>query len=306
MTNQPNKRDALTKGLRSLLLNIDEDLRDTSSSLGGKEIPTVLAMERIPLDQIEVNPKQPRRDFDESSLQELSLSIRIHDLIQPITVSRIQPRKYRLISGERRLRASRMAGLRDIPAFIRQADDRQLLELALTENLHREDLNPMELAMGYRRLMDECALSQEQVAEQMGKERSTVSNYIRLLKLPPDIQLAVRSGSLSMGHARALLSIDKVEWQLSVFGEVQRKQLSVRQTEELVRLALQPRKKPSSGHEPGGLPTAYRQIEDQLSSYFSTRVRLNRGRKGRGNLSIDFYSDDELDRILTALGLPRA
>jgi len=242
---------------------------------------------------------QPRRDFDEKALEELAQSIRIHDVIQPITVTRIQHKKFRLIAGERRLRAARIAGLKDIPAYIRQADDRQLLELALTENLQREDLNAIETALSYRRLMEECELTQEQVAERIGKDRTTVTNYLRLLKLPPDIQVAVRNGEISMGHARAIINVENAEQQLFVFHEIIRKQLSVRQTEELVRqLSRGHKSKPSTKNQ---LPPAYQRIQDQLTDLFSTRVKLQRQSNGRGHIAIDFYSDEELNRILELL-----
>src|SRR6201990_1350321 len=234
-SHKKDNKDALGKGIRSLLQSIDADLKTTSGELKSSVVEAVTNMLRIPLDQIETNPRQPRLEFDEQALQELAHSIRLHDIIQPVTVSRLPNGKYRLISGERRFRAAKLAELKDIPAYVRQADDQQLLELALLENLQREDLNAMEIALSYKRMMEELTYTQEQVAERMGKERSTVTNYIRLLKLPPDIQVAVRNGELSMGHARALINIDTVDKQLYLFHEIKSKQLSVRQTEELVR-----------------------------------------------------------------------
>ncbi|HEX4849840.1 MAG TPA: ParB/RepB/Spo0J family partition protein, partial [Puia sp.] len=218
----PNKKDkeALGKGIRSLLQSIDSDLKTTSGDLKHNVVEAATGVLRVPLDQIETNPRQPRHDFDETALNELAASIRIHDIIQPITIAKLPSGKYRLISGERRLRAARIAGLKDIPAYTRQANDQQLLELALLENLQREDLNAMEIALSYKRMMDELNHTQEQVAERMGKERSTVANYIRLLKLPPDIQVAVRSNVLSMGHARALINVDTVDKQLYLFREI--------------------------------------------------------------------------------------
>ena len=231
-------------------------------------------MLRISLDQIEgTNPRQPRHDFDEQSLQELAQSIRLHDIIQPVTVSKLPSGKYRLISGERRYRAAKIAELKDIPAYVRQADDQQLLELALLENLQREDLNAMEIALSYKRMMEELNYTQEQVAERMGKERSTVANYIRLLKLPPDIQVAVRSNQLSMGHARALINVDTVDKQLYLFKEIKNKGLSVRQTEELVRRLYKDQPGVKNSVKPT-LPEAIKRIEDNLASHFSTRVKL--------------------------------
>src|SRR6476659_4855103 len=235
MTNPKQNKDALGKGIRSLLQSIDSDLKNTAGQLKPQVVEAVTNVLRLPLENIETNPKQPRRDFDEQSLQELAHSIKLHDLIQPVTVSKLHGNKYRLISGERRLRAAKIAGLKDIPAYIRQANDQQLLELALLENLQREDLNAIEISLSYKRMMDELELTQEQVAENMGKDRSTVTNYIRLLKLPPDIQVAVRNGEVSMGHARALVNVDTVDRQLYIFNEIKNKGISVRQTESLVR-----------------------------------------------------------------------
>ncbi|ATL47910.1 chromosome partitioning protein ParB [Chitinophaga caeni] len=300
MTN-PNKKAALGKGIRSLLQNIDTELKQTSSALDKQIVATATGIERIPLKDIDVNPKQPRRDFDEQALQELSHSIKLHDVIQPITVARVG-KKFQLIAGERRLRASKMAGLKDIPAYIRQANDQELLELALLENLQRENLNAIEIALSYKRLMDECVFTQEQVADRMGKERSTVTNYMRLLKLPPDIQVAVRNGTISMGHARALISIENVDKQLFVYNEITKNGLSVRQTEELVRRMHQANKGNEKKTLPG-LPPAYKRIEDKLASHFATKVKLDRSKNGKGNIQIEFYSDEELESILEKISL---
>ncbi|PSL46746.1 ParB family chromosome partitioning protein [Chitinophaga niastensis] len=302
MTN-PSKKEALGKGIRSLLQNIDTDLKQTAGALGEKAAAAATGMERISLDQIVTNPKQPRRDFDEVSLQELSQSIRLHDVIQPITVARITNKKFQLIAGERRLRASKMAGLKDIPAYIRQVNDQELLELALLENLQRENLNAIEVGLSYKRLMEECTLTQEQVADRMGKERSTVTNYIRLLKLPPDIQVAVRNAQLSMGHARVLTGVENVENQLFLYNEILKNGLSVRQTEELARRINQADK----GHQQKSvkikLPPAFQKIQDNLASHFSTKVKLDRGKSGKGSILIEFYSDEELDSILEKIDI---
>src|SRR3954470_5104513 len=253
MMNAPKQnKDALGKGIRSLLQSIDADLKTSTGHLKNTVVESVTSVNRIPVDDIEANPKQPRHDFDEQSLHELATSVKRHDIIQPITVSKLPTGKYRLISGERRLRAAKMAGLKDIPAYVRQANDQQLLELALLENLQREDLNAMEISLSYKRMMDELNYTQEQVSERMGKERSTVANYVRLLKLPPDIQVAVRNGEISMGHARALINVDTIDKQLFIFDEIKAKDLSVRQTELLVRNLY----KEKEGKKPvtGGLP----------------------------------------------------
>lgn len=299
-TPKPNK-EALGKGIRSLLENIDATLKTTSGELKSNVAEAVTGVVRIGIHQIETNPKQPRRDFDEQALNELAQSIKMHDIIQPVTVSKLPGDKYRLISGERRLRAARIAGLHELPAYIRQADDHQLLELALLENLQREDLNAIEIALSYKRMMDDINYTQEQVAERMGKERSTVANYIRLLKLPPDIQIAVRNGSLSMGHARALINVNTIDQQLYIFNEIIEKRLSVRQTEELVRKMYKSDSPVKDSIKPS-LPPAYKKIEDNLASHFSTKVKVQYNKKGNGSITIEYYSLQELNKLLDQLG----
>ncbi|MDB5203340.1 MAG: ParB/RepB/Spo0J family partition protein [Ferruginibacter sp.] len=299
---QPKKKDALGKGIRSLLQNIDADLKNTAGNLKSEVVERSTTSSRIPLDQIEVNPNQPRKDFDEAALSELASSIKMHNIIQPLTVSAIGNGKYRLIAGERRYRASKIAGLKDVPVYIRETDDSQLLELALLENLQRENLNAIEIAISYKRLMDDLDYTQEHVAERMGKERSTVTNYIRLLKLPPDIQVAVRNGLISMGHARALINVDMVDKQLYIFSEIKNKGLSVRQTEDLVRKIytgsdpVKPNAKPA-------LPPAYKRIEDNLASEYSTKVKLTHNKKGNGSILFEYYSLEELNGLLEKLNI---
>lgn len=294
-------KDAIGKGLRSLLQNIDTDLQTTEGKLKSEVVEKVTTSTRIPLSDISVNPKQPRRDFDEVALMELAGSIKLHDIIQPLTVTKLANGKYQLIAGERRYRASKIAGLADVPVYIRQANDSELLELALLENLQRENLNAVEIGLSYRRMMEELNYTQEQVAERMGKERSTVTNYIRLLKLPPDILMAVRNGSLSMGHARALINIDTVDKQLFVFNEVKNKNLSVRQTEELVRkLYKEPTVKPATINS---LPPAYKKIEDNLASHFSTKVRMVHNKNGFGSITLEYFSLEELNKILEQMNV---
>lgn len=302
-TSKPNK-DLIGKGLRSLLQNIDQDLKNTSGNLKNEIVEQVTTSSRIPLADIQINPKNPRRDFDEQALQELSTSIKLHDIIQPLTVSKLPNGKYQLIAGERRFRASKLAGLKDVPAYIRQANDQQLLELALLENIQRENLNAIEMALSFKRMMEELNYTQEQVAERMGKERSTVTNYIRLLKLPPDIQAAVRNNSISMGHARALVNIDTIDKQLFVFKEIQQKQLSVRQTEELVRKLYKGDKSVTgSSTTKSDLPPAYQKIQDNLASHFGTKVNMTHNKKGYGSISIEYYSLDELNKILDLMNI---
>lgn len=300
MSTPKQNKDLLGKGIRSLLQNIDADLKTTAGSLKTNVVENATGITRIPVQDIEPNPKQPRSDFDEKALKELADSIRLHDIIQPVTVSRLANGKYRLIAGERRWRASKLAGIADIPAYIRQANDTQLLELALLENLQREDLNAMEISLSYKRMMEELEYTQEQVAERMGKDRSTVANFIRMLKLPPDIQLAVRSGELSMGHARALINVDTVDKQLYIFKEIKEKGLSVRQTEALVRNLYKQGgavKKSSKS----ALPAGFQRIEDKLASHFSTRVKLRHSRNGSGQILIEYYSQEELNKILAQM-----
>jgi ParB family chromosome partitioning protein len=295
------KRDALGKGIRSLLQNIDADLKTTAGSLKTEIAEKTTGVLRVPLDQIEANPNQPRKDFDETAMSELASSIKIHDIIQPLTVSALASGKYKLIAGERRYRAAKIAGLKDIPVYVRQANDSQLLELALLENLQRENLNAIEIAISYKRLMDDLDYTQEQVAERMGKERSTVTNYIRLLKLPPDIQVAVRNGVISMGHARALINIDVVDKQLYVFAEIKNRGLSVRQTEDLVRKMYSPGIVKTSVK--AELPPAFKKIEDNLASQFSTRVKLSHNKKGYGSILMEYYSLEELNGLLEKLNI---
>ncbi|MBA3828500.1 MAG: ParB/RepB/Spo0J family partition protein [Taibaiella sp.] len=300
---QTNRKQELGKGIRALLSNIDEELNGNIDAVPAASGHNAGTITRISLEQIIVNPKQPRRDFDEQALQELSNSIRLHDVIQPVTVIRINPTKYQLISGERRLRASKLAGLKDIPAYIRTADGQQLLEMALLENLQRENLNAMEIALSYQRLMEECDLTQEQLAERMNKERSTVANYLRLLRLPPDLQKAVRDGRLTMGHARAILGLDQVDQQLYVFRETLEKTLSVRQVEQLVKNMIEERSSSVVASPQVQLPPAYKRIEDNMASHFSTKVRLSRKKNGKGAVVIEFYNNEDLERIMGKMNL---
>lgn len=300
---QINKKQGLGKGIRALLDTIDDEMtsKDAVPAASGQNTITTA---RIPVAYIEVNPKQPRRDFDDQALKELSESIKLHDIIQPVTVVKVGHNRYQLISGERRLRASKLAGLTDIPAYVRTADSQGMLEMALLENLQRENLNAIEIAMSYRQLMDECGLNQEQVAERMKKERSTVANYLRLLKLPPDIQKAVRDATLTMGHARAIIGLEHVEQQLYVFRETMERGLSVRQVEQMVKdMASEKSPAPVAKTSPAKLPPAYKRIEDNMASHFSTRVKLDRKKTGKGSILIEFYNDEDLERIMDMMKL---
>jgi ParB family chromosome partitioning protein len=296
---QPKKNDALGKGIRSLLQNIDADLKNTAGTLKSEVVEKSTSTLNVTLDKIDVNPNQPRKDFDEVALSELASSIKMHGIIQPLTVSAIPNGRFRLIAGERRFRASRIAGLKEVPVYIRQSNDDNILELALLENLQRENLNAIEIALSYKRLMDDLDYSQEQLAERMGKDRSTVTNYVRLLKLPPDIQVAVRNGLISMGHARAIINVDVVDKQLYIFSEIKKNGLSVRQTEDLVRKLYtgntpKPTVKPS-------MPDAYKKIEDKIASEYGTKVKLTHNKKGYGTIQFDYYSLEELNGLLEKL-----
>lgn len=304
MSDSPKKKTVLGRGLGALLKE-----NDTADRNPGREKPTgnqAGVVLRIPLDQIEVNPFQPRTTFEEEPLKELADSIRIHGVIQPITVRKTENEKYQLIAGERRLRASKLAGIKDIPAYVRTATDQESIEIALIENIQREDLNALEIAINYKRLMDECTLTQEQLSTRIGKNRSTVTNFLRLLKLPPDIQAALRDEKITMGHAKALLGIEQLTTLLLAYKEVVAKNLSVRQTEELVKsfnpAAGNKRTKENIGAKKGNnLPQEIRKWQDQISSHLSTKVTINRSVNGAGELVIKFYSNDDLERIVEGL-----
>jgi ParB family chromosome partitioning protein len=290
------KKDALGKGIRALLSDIDDDTEILKISATDED-SIINTVPKIKLDLIEVNPFQPRADFNQQALEELASSIKIHGVIQPITVRKITDRKYQLISGERRLRATKMAGLAEIPAYVRTANDQEVVEMALIENIQREDLNSMEVALTYQRLIDECNLTHENLGDRLGKDRSTVTNYLRLLKLPPEIQKALRDKVLSMGHARAIIAIPEVDKQLYILKEINSKGLSVRKTEELVRLmsSSQP-KKPYKKDLP--LPVAYKNVQAKLMDIFETKVKIKKTTADKGEIVIPFYSVSDLNRLL--------
>lgn len=303
------RKTGLGKGL-SALLNDNDDLRqETNERAVSKEYepqrstaePTTGSVSTVNLSEIEVNPFQPRTDFDANALAELAESIKLQGLIQPITVRKMSANSYQLISGERRLRASKLAGLTSIPAYIRTADDQQMLEMALIENIQRENLNAIEVALSFQRMIDECNLRQDELGERVSKNRSTVTNYLRLLKLPPSIQASIRDNQISMGHARALISVPEVEKQLFIHQEILNKGLSVRKVEELVR-ALQEAKPAKPGKKAAGQSFQFQKIEDELATKFATRVKLSvNADKGKGSIQIPFNSEDDLNRILELL-----
>lgn len=295
------KRNALGKGLSALLNDSVNVMPDKGRAVAtSPEVNDMGSVNEIRIAEIEVNPFQPRTDFDEQALQELSESIKLQGLIQPITVRRVNAHSYQLISGERRLRASKLAGLTQIPAYVRTANDQQMLEMALIENIQRENLNAIEVALSFQRMIEECNLKQEQLGERVSKNRSTVTNYLRLLKLPPTIQASIRDGALSMGHARALIGVDDPAKQLFIHQHIIKEGLSVRKVEELVRdMQKLPVKK--EGKQPEPIAYHLQKIEDDLASKFSTRVKLKVSGKGNGTIEIPFLSEDDLGRILEML-----
>lgn len=306
-----SKKKALGRGLSALLSDNDAEERLEVDSLpAGPSQPTTTpvlpssGMTEIPMEEIEVNPFQPRSHFDQEALQELAESIHVHGIIQPITVRRLSAHQYQLISGERRFQASKLAALKTIPAYIRAANDQQMLEMALIENIQRENLNAIEIALSYQRLMSECNLKQEELGERVGKNRTTVTNYLRLLKLPPDIQIAVRDNKLSMGHARAIINVENADQQLYIFKKTLEEELSVRKVEDLVRsLALEkasakPDVKPNTHSSSASKEIS--NLQSKLSSHFGTRVVIKSDGK-KGDIRIPFLSVEDLNRILDIL-----
>ncbi|MBI5917538.1 MAG: ParB/RepB/Spo0J family partition protein [Bacteroidetes bacterium] len=291
MAKQVQKKE-LGLGVRALLTNIEAQSHEKQAEVVRELTHTVAA---IPLGEIEVNPFQPRKDFDPEALAELAESLKTHGLIQPITVRRLADRQYQLISGERRLRASKLAGLREVPAYIRLANDQEMIEMALVENIQREDLNAVEVAITFQRLIDECNLTHENLSDRVGKKRSTVTNFLRLLKLPPDIQKGLKSDNISMGHARALLGIDDFAMQHSIFKTIVADQLSVRETEDLIRRYNESRKPKTARSK---LSTDYQNVQDTLRNYLGTKVALKVKPNGSGQIAIPFTSTAELNRLL--------
>ena len=294
-----SKKKELGKGIRALLSNIENSSNPKEKTELVKELNSSIL--EISVDKIEVNPFQPRKEFDDVELKELAQSIKIHGLIQAITVRNLGGDKYQLISGERRLRASKLAGLKTIPAFIRIADDQALLEMALIENIQRSNLNAIEVAISYQRLMVECDLTHESLSERVGKKRSTISNYVRLLKLPPQIQSSIKDNSISMGHARALAGLDDVGLQLDIYKEVLSKNLSVRALENLIKSYTSNSEQSSAPKKVKELPPEVKKIQDNLSASLGTSVKIKRAEAGNGEINIKFKSDREFNDIIAIL-----
>ncbi len=277
-------------------------LIEDASYEGREHLKTALINE-IELDKIEFNPFQPRKEFNEEAIDELSVSIKQLGVIQPITIRKVvegDNEKFQLISGERRLRAARKAGITRIPAFIRETDDQGMLELALVENIQREDLNPIEIAICYQRLIDECTLTHEDLSGRVGKKRQTIGNYLRLLKLPADIQIGLRDNRISMGHARALVSIESPNKQQKIFQKIIKEGLSVRKVEELAKQINEPPKKEKSKDEPK-TEAEYKQLQEHLSKCFEAKIDFKRNKKGNGKIVIPFKSDEDLERIIALI-----
>ncbi len=290
-----NKKQRLGRGL-SALLNNDEI--QSAKDKGAKEV--VGNIIEIPINSIIANPYQPRTQFGQEDLNELATSIKTLGVIQPITVRKSKAGKFDLISGERRLRASKLAGLKTIPAYVRLANDQEMLEMALVENIHRTDLDAIEIALSFQAMIDELNLTQEQMSDRVGKKRSTITNYLRLLKLDPIIQTGIRDGFISMGHGRSLINLDDNKVQLEFYEKIIKDHLSVRQTEELVKkfregkiLNIKPEKK--------SLPKEIKSFENNLKSKFGKKVKININEAGRGKITIPFSSEEELDKIKNLL-----
>ncbi len=277
--------------------------RGLSALIEDASIKPEASINEVDVRLIEGNPFQPRTQFDEETLEELTRSIKELGIIQPVTVRQLDSGNYQLISGERRFRAAKRAGLKTIPAYVRRADDQGMLEMALVENIHRDDLDAIEVAISFQRLLDECKLTQENLSERVGKKRSTVSNYLRLLRLPAEIQLGIRSHEVRMGHARALVNVEDPNVQLLLFKEILHKGLSVRQVEELVR-KIRDGESGESGSKSRTLPTMpieYQKLKKQLSDHFKTKVEFRRNTRGAGKIVIPFESDADLERIVGIL-----
>lgn len=291
-----NKRSALGRGLEAILQSPDTDI--TSKDISGNYV--VGAIADIEIEKIEANPFQPRNKFEEEALAELAASISEQGIIQPVTVRKLGYDKYQIIAGERRIRAAKIAGLTEIPCYIRVANDEQMLEMALIENTHREDLNAIEIAISYQRLMEECKLTQEDLSKKIGKQRSTIANYIRLLKLPAEVQVAIRDGLITQGHARSFISIENREDQLMLLKEILDNDLSVREIEKQVQKLNKTRKK-GAKRSVVQLPERFREIPVTLSRELGTKVEFKRNAKGKGSIVIGFKTDQELERIVAAL-----
>ncbi|MEL1243306.1 ParB/RepB/Spo0J family partition protein [Flavobacterium sp. DGU11] len=289
------KKQALGRGLSALLKDPENDIKSVEDKNADKVVGSILEIE---LDAIEINPFQPRTNFNEEALRELSTSIKELGVIQPITVRKLDYNKYQLISGERRLRASKLAGLETIPAYIRIANDNESLVMALVENIQRHDLDPIEIALSYQRLMDEIQLTQEQMSDRVGKKRSTIANYLRLLKLDPIIQTGIRDGFISMGHGRAIINIEDHDAQADIYQKIVSRNLSVRETEALVK-SYQDSLKPAPAKPAKGEPFKVEEEHSKaITNFFGAKVDVKADSKGKGKITIPFHSEEDFNRII--------
>ncbi|MFN5845686.1 MAG: ParB/RepB/Spo0J family partition protein [Flavobacteriia bacterium] len=301
MNSNNKKRSALGKGLSALLENSETDITTKSNNAG-----VVGSVSMLLIESIEANPFNPRTSFEKDALEELSQSIAVHGIIQPLTVRKLGRDKYQLISGERRFRASQMAGLKEVPAYIRVANDQTMLEMALVENIQREDLNAIEVALSYQRLIEECSLTQDQLSQKIAKSRSSITNHLRLLKLPADIQASVRDSIMSMGHARALVSVGDEELQMKIFNRIIEDGLSVRDAEALIREGyVEPRTHStapaSAGKKSASISPSQFTFKEHLGDKLSTKVAIKKSALGSGKIIVNFNSEVDLNRIIEIL-----
>ena len=287
------KKQALGRGLSALLKDPSNDIKSSQDKNADKVIGSIVELD---IDSIEINPFQPRTNFNEETLRELASSIKELGVIQPITVRKLEFNKFQLVSGERRFRASKLIGLETIPAYIRIANDQESLEMALVENIQRQDLDPIEIALSYQRLIDEINLTQEQMSERVGKKRSTIANYLRLLKLDPIIQTGMRDGFISMGHGRAIITIEDQSIQLDIYEKIITDKLSVRDTESLVRNYQT--NKTIKTPEKEELPKFVKKGVKEFSEYFGHKINVKVSKNGKGNISIPFHSEEDFNRII--------
>lgn len=284
------KRNALGRGLGALIDNSEES------------VAAHAGIDEIEISKIEANPWQPRTTFDKEALNELSNSIKEIGIIQPLTLRKVDENKYQIIAGERRFRASKLAGLNKVPAYVRESDDNGMLEMALVENIQREDLDAIEVALSYQRLMEECKLTQDMLSERVGKKRSTISNYLRLLKLPAVIQKAIREREISMGHARAIINVSDPETQVMIYKQIITYDFSVRKVEDIVRKLNSEEEKPAKAKKPvKKFPEEYEKLKNHLSQHFNTNVDFKINNKGKGQIVIPFKSGKDLERIIGIL-----
>ncbi|MGB5497599.1 MAG: ParB/RepB/Spo0J family partition protein [Maribacter sp.] len=288
------KKQALGRGLSALLKDPENDIKSVSDKNADKVVGNIVELD---VDAIEVNPFQPRSNFNDEALQELASSIRELGVIQPITVRKLDFNKFQLVSGERRFRASKLIGLETIPAYIRIANDQESLEMALVENIQRQDLDPIEIALSYQRLIDEIQLTQEKLSERVGKKRSTITNYMRLLRLDPIIQTGIRDGFVSMGHGRTLVNIEKKEDQISLYEKIIGENLSVRETERAVKAYHESSTIPQGAKKSSTSPVFAKKASTQLTDHLSVKVTVNASDVGKGKITIPFNSEDEFNRI---------